>query len=124
MKFTTEYSKKQINILDVLVTKSESGGKLSSCLYTKPADTHQCLHATSCHRTVYKHSIAYGQAIRLKRMCSDENYLQRKLVSLESWLVNRGYRAEKVSPKIQKINLIDRVNLLIKNQNTKKTVSH
>ena len=72
-----------------------------------------------------KNSIAYGQAIRLKKICSDENDLQRNLVSLEYWLVNRGYRAEKVRPEIQKINLIDRANLLIKKKkNTKKTVSH
>ena len=71
-------------------------------------------HVTSCCREVYKNSIAYGQAIRLKRICSDENDLQQKLVSLESWLVNRGYRAEKVKPEIQKINSIDRTNLLIK----------
>ena len=109
-----EYSEKQINFLDVLVTKSDSGEKLCSSLYTKHTDTHQYLHATSCHRVVYKNSIAYGQAIRLKKICSDENDLQRNLVSLEYWLVNRGYRAEKVRPEIQKINLINRANLLIK----------
>ena len=109
-----EYSEKQINFVDVLVTKSDSGEKLCSSLYTKHTDTHQYLHATSCHRVVYKNSIAYGQAIRLKKICSDENDLQRNLVSLEYWLVNRGYRAEKVRPEIQKINLINRANLLIK----------
>ena len=63
---------------------------------------------------MYKNSIAYGQAIRLKRICSDENDLQRNLVSSESWLVNRGYKPEKVRLEIQKINLIDQANLLIK----------
>ena len=124
IKFTMEYSEKQINFLDVLVTKSDSGEKVCSSLYTKPTDTHQYLHATSYHRAVYKNWIAYGQAIRLKRICSDKNNLQQKLVSLESWLVNRGCRAEKVRLKIQKINSIDRANLHIKKQNTKKTVSH
>ena len=119
-----EYSEKQINILDVLVTKSDSSEKLCSRLYTKLTDTHQYLHASSCHQAVYKISIAYGQEIRLKRICSDENDLQWKLVSLESWMVHRGYRAEKVRPEIQKINLIDRANLLKKIQNNKKTVSH
>ena len=114
IKFTMEYSEKQINFLGVLVTKSDSGEKLCSSPYTKPTDTHQYLHATSCHRAVYKNSIAYGQVIRLKRICSDENDLQRKLVSLESWLVNRGYRAKKVRSEIKKINSIDRANLLIK----------
>ena len=109
---------KNINFLDVLVTKSESGEKLCSSLYTKPADTLQYLHATSCHQAVYKNSIPYGQAIRLKRICSGENHIQWKLVSLESWLANRGYRAERVRPEIQKINLIDRVNLLIKKTKT------
>ena len=103
IKFTIEYSEKQINFLDVLVTKSESGEKLCSSLYTKLTDTLQYLHATSCHQAVYKNSIAYVQAIRLKRICSGENHIQRKLVSLESWLANRGYRAERVRPEIQKL---------------------
>ena len=68
-----EYSEKQINFLDVLVTKSDSGEKLFSSLYTKPTDTHQYLHATSSHPTAHKNSMAYGQAIRLKGICSDEN---------------------------------------------------
>ena len=89
---------------------------MCSSLYTKPTDTHQYLHTVSCHQAVYKNLIAYGQAIRLKRICSDENNLQQKLVSIECWLVNRGYRAEKLRPEIQKINLIDRANLLIKKQ--------
>ena len=94
---------KKIDFLDVLVTKFELGEKLCSSLYTKPTDTHQYLHATSFHRALYKNSIAYGQAIKLKRICSKENNLQRNLVSLESWLVNRGYRVEIVRPEIQKI---------------------
>ena len=73
---------------------------------------------------MYKNSIAFWQAIRLERICSDENDLQRNLVSSESWLINRGYRAKKVITEIQKINLIDRASLLIKKQNTKETVSH
>ena len=109
-----DYSEKQINFLCILVTKFDSGEKLCSSLYTKPSDTHQYLHATSCHRAVCKILIAYGQAIRLKIICSDKNDLQQKLVSLESWLVNIGYRAEKVRLEIQKINLIDQANLLIK----------
>ena len=58
-----EYSEKQINILDVLVIKSDSGEKLCSTIYTKPTDTYQYLQATSCYRAVYKNSIAYGQQL-------------------------------------------------------------
>ena len=49
INFTVEYYEKQINFLDVLVTKSDSSEKLCSSLYTKLTDTHQYLHATSCH---------------------------------------------------------------------------
>ena len=54
IKFTMDYSKNSINFLDVKVSKSESGNTLCTSLYTKPTDTHQYLHATSCHRSIYK----------------------------------------------------------------------
>ena len=50
IKFTMEYSEKQSSFLDALVTKSDSGGKLCSCLYTKPTDTHQYLHENLLRR--------------------------------------------------------------------------
>ena len=66
IKFTMGYSPYQINYLDVLITKDESGKTLGPslyhpCLYTKPTDTHQYLHQQSCHRAVYKKSIPYSQ---------------------------------------------------------------
>ena len=57
---------KQINFLDVLMSKNENEKNLVTSLFTKPTDTHQYLHATSCHRSVYKKSIPYGQTIRMK----------------------------------------------------------
>ena len=50
----------------------------------------------------------YIQAVRIKAICSEEEDLHHKLGDLESWLVNRGYRAKIVRRKIQKINVIDR----------------
>ena len=50
IKFTMEYSEKQSSFLDALVIKSDSGGKLCSCLYTKPTDTHQYLHENLLRR--------------------------------------------------------------------------
>ena len=79
MKFTMDYSKNSINFLDVKVSKSESGNTLYTSLFTKPTDTHQYLHATSCHRSIYKRSIPYGQALRIKRISYDEEDLQKKL---------------------------------------------
>ena len=58
VKFTMDYSATEINFLGVTVTKT--GNKLETDLYCKPNDTHQYHHAQSCHRNVYKRSIAYG----------------------------------------------------------------
>ena len=38
----------------------------------------------------------------MKQVCSEEDDLQHKLVDLEFWLVNRGYRAESVRREIGK----------------------
>ena len=48
----------------------------------------------------------------MKRICSNEDDFQRKLLDLESWLTNRRYESEIIRPEIQKVNLIDRNNLL------------
>ena len=100
--------------MDVLITKDESDKTLRTSLYTRPTDTHQYLHAQSCHHAVCKKSIPYRQAVRMKRICSEEEDLQRKLEDLESWLVNRVYRAESVRREIQKVISIDQQVLLEK----------
>ena len=74
IKFTMEFSKEQINFLDVNISQKE--GALQTEPYCKPADTHQFLHFGSCHRYIYKKSILYGQAIRMKKfVLMKKNYL-------------------------------------------------
>ena len=108
-------SENSINLLDRKVHKSESGRTICTSLLTNPTDTHQYLHATSCHWSIYKRSIPSGQAVRIKCICSDEEDLQKKLNDLESWLIDRGYRTEVVRPEIRKMNSIDR-NVLLENR--------
>ena len=64
IKFTMDYSIKEINFLDVTVTKVCN--KSETDLYCKPNDTTKHLHAQSCHRNVYKISIAWEQVVRFK----------------------------------------------------------
>ena len=113
IKFTMDYSFEKINFLDVSVRKSHNG-KLETNLYTKPTDTHQFLHATSCHRSSCKNSIPYSQAIRIKRICSVENELNQQLLNLEQWLVERGYHRDKIKREISRVNSIERSHLLTK----------
>ena len=77
-----DYSTTKINFLDVTVAKV--GNKLETDLYCKPTDTHQYLHAQSCHRNIYKKLIAYGQAIVIKRICSPEETLNNRLITIKA----------------------------------------
>ena len=95
----------------MLITKNDNASSLVTSLFTKSTNSHQYLHATSCHRSIYKKSILYGQAIQMKRICSNEVDLQRKLLDLDSWLTDRGSKPEIIRPEIQKVNLINRNNL-------------
>ena len=112
IKFTMEKLYEKINFLDVVVYKENK--YLSADLYTKDTDTHQYLHAKSCHRSCIKRAIPYGQAIRIKRICSDENNLNRRLLKLESWLGKRGYSSKNVRPGIERVHSVSRDDLLKK----------
>ena len=92
----------------MLISKNDSESSLVTSLFTKSTDSHQYLHVTSCHRSIYKNSLPHGQAIRMKRICSNEVDLQRKLLDLESRLT------ETIRSEIQKVNLIERKSLLKK----------
>ena len=50
----------------------------------------------------------------MKQICSNEVDFKQKLLDLESWLTDRGYKSEIIRPEIKKVNLIDRNNLLKK----------
>jgi hypothetical protein len=49
IKFTMEYSPKEVNFLDTTVVLDDLQRKLYTKLYTKPTDTHSYLHWTSAH---------------------------------------------------------------------------
>ena len=107
IKFTMDYSITEINFLGVTVTKVCN--KLETDLYCKPNDTHQHLHAQSCHRNVYKISIAWGQAVRFKRICSIEEKLNNRLEQLIQFLVKRGYKEDHVDSEIERVKLVKRI---------------
>ena len=48
-----------------------------------------------------------SQTVGMKPMCSEEEDLRHKLRDLESWLVNRGYRAESARKEMQRVNSIN-----------------
>ena len=51
------------------------GGLVGTDLHVKPTDKHQYLRMDSCHLYHSKTSIPYSQALRLRRICSEEEHL-------------------------------------------------
>ena len=79
IKFPMDYSTIEVNFSDATVTKI--GSKLETDLYCKATDTHHFVQAQSCRGNVYKKSIAYEQAVavRRKRIC-----LQKKTLIIKN----------------------------------------
>ena len=89
IKFTAEYSKEPINFLDVNVRLVE--GKLMTDLFVKPTDIQQFLDTSSSHPYHCKKGIRCSQALRLNRICSDNESFDKRCNDLEEWLMERGY---------------------------------
>ena len=73
------------------------GDKLS-----RTPDTHQYLHASSCHVYHSKKSILYSQALRLNRICSENLLYDKRCNGLEVWLREQGYGDKLVRQQILK----------------------
>ncbi|XP_071178031.1 uncharacterized protein [Mytilus edulis] len=90
IKFTYEISDSKISFLDT--TTSIKNGVISTDLYCKPTDKHQYLSPQSCHPKHCTKSIPYSQALRVKRVCSSEEAVTKRLQELRGFLTKRGYK--------------------------------
>ena len=121
IKFTAEWSRESVTFLDTRVIRE--GNRLITDLYTKPTDTHQYLHRHSCHPPHCKTSIAYSQALRIRRICSKESDYERRVGELKTYLVARGYNEAEVTRQIGKATEQKREDLLIPRIKNKEQVT-
>ena len=75
---------------------------LSTDLYIKPTDTHQYLLSTSAHPKHTKQSIPYSLALRLRRICSEDETFKYRTRQLLEYLTKRGYKPKQTNKQIQK----------------------
>ena len=120
IKFTSEFSKKTVNFLDVKV--SLKNGYFSTDLYVKPTDTHQFLHPSSCHPFHCKKAIPFSQALRLNRICSEDKDFENRCEDLYDWLKERGYNHHLIDEQIKRACDFDRDYLLKNGKPPKKQV--
>ena len=117
IKFTANYSQDSVEFLDVKVIRH--GDTLITDLYIKPTDTHQYLHASSCHVYHSKRSIPYSQALRLNRICSEPSFFDLRCGQLKHWLLERGYKEKMVCDQIQRARRNKRNDLLFQERGKK-----
>ena len=106
IKFTSESSTTEVPFLDVMVSVCD--GVLQTDLYSKPTDSHQFLHWTSCHPKHTKRSLPYGLGFRLNRICSTTEKRQLRVSELTGYLKDRGYSSRLINTQINKALVIPR----------------
>ena len=114
IKFTFEWSYTRVSFLDVSVMLDN--GVISTDLYSKPTDKHQYLFHTSCHPNSCKKGIPFGQALRLRRICSSDAFFEKRAGELCNYLVCRGYNRDFVEKEIERARRIPRVDTLSNKQ--------
>ena len=77
IKFEWKISKRKVSFLDCDVIKENN--KLKTEVYQKPTDCHPYLDYTSAHPSHFKTSIPYSQALRLRRICDDQETLKKRI---------------------------------------------
>ena len=119
IKFTSDFSQQKTHFLDVTVEKKPNG--ITTNLYTKPTDTHQYLHSSSCHPRHCKTGIAYSQALRLRRICSEDSDFSSHARNLKRHLCARGHGARAVNQAINKVRSLPRSEVLKRKSHNQET---
>ena len=114
IKFDAKYSLTSIEFLDTRIYKSTTG-KLQTTLYTKPTDRQSYLHSQSYHPSSCKRSIAYSQALRIRRICTEDSEYSKHTAKLLDKLVERGYDKTLTQDQINKVFQTPRNELLSTN---------
>jgi hypothetical protein len=87
--FTTTNAVRQLVVLDISIDCSSDGLKLKN--YQKPTDKRTLLSASSSHPSHVKRAIPYSVALRMRRLCNDEEDFRLALVDQAWALLGRGH---------------------------------
>ena len=88
------------NGINNIVLVQRDGDTVKTDLFTKDTDSHQYLHFKSCHPFHVKKGIPYGQALRMRRICSSDEAFRGRILDLKEWLCSRGYNKDLVDTQV------------------------
>ena len=111
IKFTAEYSKKQVVFLD-MITMVDSTKRISTTLYVKPTDNHGYLDFSSSHPIHNKTSIPYSQFLRIKHNCSEWEYFAEHSLKMCIHLSLRGYPNDLIYSSLMRVAGMEREDLI------------
>ena len=111
IKFDVKTSTKEIEFLDTMVYIDENN-ILKTKLFTKTTDTHSYLHQKSAHPERLKKAIPYGQALRIRRICTKDSDASKELKNLKDNFVKKGYDESEILEQINRAEEIPRENIL------------
>ena len=98
IKFVADWSKTSTNFLDVTVSITE--GIIETDLHVKPTDSDQYLLSSSCHPFYCKKGIPYSQALRINKICLNNELFDKRCNDLEKYLSERGCSEKMVRKEI------------------------
>ena len=106
LKFTYEYSNKEITFLDTEIYKGSRFSNESVFdirTHIKKTETFQYLERTSAHPTNVFKAFIKGEIIRYIRNTSDTNELEKITKSFKNRLINRNYKEQEIQEVIENI---------------------
>ena len=111
IQFTTEGNTLEgTNFLDTNI--KIINGYIRVAPFIKPTDKRLYVRHDSNHPPHQKNNIAYSQALRLRRICSEEEDYDIHINLLKEALIKRGYEENKIQPKIDLCKKMNRDTLL------------
>ena len=109
-----------LHVLDLTLHLKD--GLIVSDIYSKPTDSHLYLPFSSSHPSHCKRAIPYGVALRIKRNCSTDDFLQTRCKEYKGYLKSQNYPANLVDKQFDKALEIPRSELLSKKVKANKKV--
>ena len=96
----------EISFLDTRI--SVKNGRISTDLYKKPTDRNLYLLPSSCHPPQVISNIPYSLALRIVRICSENDTRDLRLNELRQLLIDRNYSQSTINSAINRAKTISR----------------
>lgn len=92
LKFTVSFHKMSVDFLDI--TLSHDQGKIQSKSFRKITAGNTILHSQSCHPKHVGTNIPYGEMVRARRNCTNDQNFVTEATNIQNRPRHRGYPTE------------------------------